>query len=138
MLAKSMSTAATQTCSNVMLDVCSLFSIVFSFWLQTNLINNSCLTRLWSFLLIGQYNTAANTKECNFARWMNQLFHIIKAWSSHIWHSVLRLCTRLSCRPNSNIWNPHIGRKIVRYIKWCGVILFPTISIEISDRSLSQ
>ena len=33
--------------------------------------------------------------------------------------------TNLSCRPNNNICEPHIGRKIVRGIKWRVVIFFP-------------
>ena len=45
--------------------------------------------------------------------------------SSHSWHSVLRLRTRLSLRPNNNNCKPHIGRKIVCNIKWCVVIFFP-------------
>ena len=39
----------------------------------------------------------------------------------------------LSCRLNNNICKPHIGRKIVRDIKWCMVIFFHTIVFDISD-----
>ena len=37
--------------------------------------------------------------------------------SSHSWHSILRLHTRLSRRLNNNICKPHFGRKIVCDIK---------------------
>ena len=51
--------------------------------------------------------------------------YISSTLSSHRWHSVLRLCTRLSHRPNNNICKPLIARKIVCEIKWRVVIFLP-------------
>ena len=72
------------------------------------------------------------------ARGYTSAIHIIGAYgtlSAYSRHSVLHLRTRLSCRPSNNIRNSHIGRKIVRDIKWCIVIFSPQIPFEILDRA---
>ena len=67
-----------------------------------------------------------------------QLFmwlQISNALSSHSWHSVLHLCTRLSCRLKNNICKPHIGKKNSAWYQIVCRNVFPTVLFEISDSS---
>ena len=61
----------------------------------------------------------------NYAPRYSELLKFTYPLSPHSWHSVIRLRTRLSRRPNNNICKPHIGRKLVRDTKWCVVVFFP-------------